>query len=169
MEDGQNPDTSTTTSDMDSVAPHRRQTGDGELWSAQDEQYYSESNGNSESRSRRWHYPANFDDVTASPEAGSTTLKKKKKGKKDRFARTEDAYTMPQDTSRRKKKKRSNRSAVGDDDRDTYSQRSDSTGQVPEVPEDPEGGQYGDVARRTGAQDIDPTRVEDETNFDHQF
>jgi len=169
VEEGQNPDTSTTTSEIDSVA---RQTGDGELWSAQEEQYYGESNGNSESRSRRWHYPANFDDATASPEVGSTTLKKKKKGKKDRFARTEDAYTMPQDTSRRKKKKRSNRSAVPDDDRDTYSQRSDSTGQVPEVPEDPEGGQYGDVARRTGAQSIGHTQVEDEsheTNFDHQF
>ena len=168
VEEGQNPDVASLTSSTDSVAQNRRRAGDGELWTAQDEQYYSQSNGNSESRSQRWHYPANFDDASASPDLGSSTPKKKKKAKKDRFARTEDAYTMPEDTTRRKKKKRSNRSTVGDDD--ARSERSGST--APEAPENPEGAHYGGAAKRSaaqGAQGAGDTRARDDTNFDHQF
>jgi len=168
LEEGQNPDASSLNLSTDSVAQARRGPGDDQLWTAGEEQYYSQSNGSSESRSRRWHYPANFDDATASPDLGSSTgtLKKKKKVKKDRFARTEDAYSISEDTTRRRRKKRSNRSTIGDDD--ARSERSGST--APEVPEDPEGGGYGDVfARRDVAHGTADTRVEGETNFDHQF
>lgn len=165
VEEGQNPDVASLTSSTDSVVQNRRRTGDGELWGAQDEQYYGQSNGSSEeSRSQRWHYPANFDDANASPDPSSTP-KKKKKVKKDRFARTEDAYTMPEDTTRRKKKKRSNRSTVGDDD--ARSERSGST--APEAPEAPEGAHYADAAKRSAAQSAGDTRARNETNFDHQF
>jgi Proteolipid membrane potential modulator len=165
VEDGQNPEASGFASSTDSIAPPRRRA-DGELWSAQDEQYYGHSNGSSESRSSRWHYPANFDDAAANPALGSTPKKKKKKIKKDRFARTEDAYSINEDTTPRRKKKRSNRSAVVDDD--AYSATSNSTGQ-PEVPEDPEGGHYGDTSGRDGAQSNGGAQVEDDTNFEHQF
>jgi hypothetical protein len=145
-------------------APQRK-AGNGELWNAEDEQYYSQSNGSSENRSGRWHYPANFDDATANPAVEPSTLKKKKKVKKDRFARTEDAYSISEDTTRRKKKKRTNRSTVVDDE-STYSRRSGST---TEVPSDPEGGHYDERAERAGAQGEGGARTEDNTIFDHQF
>lgn len=167
MEEGQNPDASSFASSTDAVAPPRTRGNDGELWSAEDEQYYGQSNGSSQSRSNRWHYPANFEDATASPALDSSTPKKKKKVKKDRFARTEDAYSIPEDTIRRRKKKRSNRSTVGDDD--AYSERSASTGQVTEPPEDPEGGHYGDTAGRGGVHSNGSAQGGDNTNFDHQF
>ncbi|KAH9966673.1 hypothetical protein BC827DRAFT_1124496 [Russula dissimulans] len=159
VEAGQNPEASGFGSSADSVASPRRANDDGDLWSAQEEQYYGQSNGSTASRSR-WHYPANFDEATESPPLGSSTPKKKKKVKKDRFARTEDAYSINEDTPRRKKK-RSNRSVVVDDD---VSERSGST-----VPENPEGGHYGDSTRHTGAHGTSESRVENETNFDHQF
>ncbi|KAF8503558.1 hypothetical protein F5888DRAFT_1663200 [Russula emetica] len=164
VEDGQIPDAASLNSTTDSTAPPRR---DGELWSAQDEQYYGQSNGStSERRSSRWHYPANFDDADTTSAVGSSTPKKKKKIKKDRFARTEDAYSINDDTTPRRKKKRSKRTTIGDDD--TYSARSSSIGQ-PEFPEDPEGGLYGDNTKRGGAQSNGSAQANDETNFEHQF
>ena len=167
VEDGQNPGAPSRASSIDSIAPPGPGANNGELWSAQEEQYYGQSNGSSDSRSRRWHYPANFDGAAASTELGSSTPKKKKKIKKDRFARTEDAYSINEDTTPRRKKKRSRRPTVGDED--AYSTKSSSTGQAPEVPEDPEGGRYGDTARRGDAQSRGGAQVEGDTNFDHQF
>ncbi|KAI0256700.1 hypothetical protein BJV78DRAFT_1117108 [Lactifluus subvellereus] len=164
VEDGQNPDASTVSLSAESAG---RRAGNGELWNAEEEQYYSQNNGNNGTRSSRWQYPANFDDTTSSPVLESSTPKKKKKVKKDRFARTEDAYSLPEDTTRRKKKKRANRSTVGDEE-STNSRGSGSTAQVPE---DAEGGHYGDRAGRAGAQDEGEggARVDGETTFDHQF
>ena len=170
MEDGQNPERSSISLSSESAAP-RRGAANGELWSTQDEQFYGQSNGSSESRSHRWRYPANFDDATAGPALGSSTPKKKKKIKKDRHARTEDAYSITEDRPRRRKK-RSNRATV--DDESTYSRGSESTGQVPE---DPEGGQYGGSshARQAGVQGTGTgtgtggVRGNDDTIFEHQF
>ncbi|KAH9063434.1 hypothetical protein EDB87DRAFT_1558091 [Lactarius vividus] len=166
LEEGQNPEASSVSLSSES-APSRRRAGNGELWNAQEEQFYGQSNGSGESRSHRWHYPANFDDATASPALGSSTPKKKKKIKKDRFARTEDAYSITENTTRRKKK-RANRTTV--DDESTYSRGSESTGQVPE---DPEGVQYGSRARQTGVHDTGTgtggARTDDDAVFDHQF
>ncbi|KAJ7721699.1 hypothetical protein B0H14DRAFT_3007576 [Mycena olivaceomarginata] len=48
----------------------------------------------------RWHYPANFDDAAAP----SKSSKKKKKGdKKDRWARTEDAYSISEEQAQRRR------------------------------------------------------------------
>ncbi|KAH9001267.1 hypothetical protein EDB92DRAFT_1963716 [Lactarius akahatsu] len=168
LEEGQNPEASNVSLSSES-APSRRRAGNGELWNAQEEQFYGQSNGSGESRSSRWHYPANFDGATASPALGSSAPKKKKKIKKDRFARTEDAYSITENTTRRKKK-RSNRTAV--DDESTHSRGSESTGQVPE---DPEGIQYGSSSRerQTVVQDTGTgtggARADDDTVFDHQF
>ncbi|KAI0273634.1 hypothetical protein BC834DRAFT_816960 [Gloeopeniophorella convolvens] len=163
LEAGQEAGASSVSISSENAAATRR-NNNGELWNPDEEQYYNQSNGSSEHNSSRWHYPANFDDASASPAPESGTLKKKKKAKKDRFARTEDAYSLSEEpTQRRKKKKRgANRSTLADDE-STYSQRSGSTGQVPE---DPEGGQYGEPARRTGN---GTARANDNTNFDHQF
>ncbi len=164
VEEGQIPDTSSLNSSTNPTAPPRHGIGDGELWTAGDEQYYGQSNA-SERRSSRWHYPANFEDADTSPALGSSTPKKKKKIKKDRFARTEDAYSITDDTTPRRKKKRSKRTTVVDD---TYSARSSSTGR-PEDPEDPEGGHYGDIAKGGGAEINGDVQANEETNFDHQF
>jgi hypothetical protein len=165
VEDGQVADAASLNSSTDLTAQPRR---DGELWNAEEEQYYGQSNGStSERRSNRWHYPANFDDAETTPALGSSTPKKKKKIKKDRFARTEDAYSITDETTPRRKKKRSKRAKTRDDD--THSARSGSTGQ-PEFPEDPEGGLYGDNPKPGGAaQSNGSAQANDETNFDHQF
>jgi len=166
LEDGQNPEASSVSLSSESANP-RRGAANGELWSAQDEQYYGQSNGSSESRSHRWRYPANFDEATASPAVGSSTPKKKKKIKKDRFARTEDAYSINEDTTRRRKK-RSKRTTV--DDESTYTRGSESTNQLPE---NPEGGQYGDRshAKQAGVPGTGTggAPANDETVFEHQF
>jgi hypothetical protein len=166
LEEGQNPTASNMSLSSESAGHPRHRTENGELWNPEEEQYYSQTNGSSnDSRSSRWHYPANFDDATPNLVLEpSSKPKKKKKVKKDRFARTEDAYSISEDTTRRKKKKRSNRSAVGDDE-STYSRRSGSTAQVPE---DPEGGHY-DRTELRGPQGESDARAGDETVFNHQF
>ncbi|KAH9050768.1 hypothetical protein EDB84DRAFT_1555385 [Lactarius hengduanensis] len=144
LEEGQNPQASNVSLSSES-APSRRRAGNGELWNAEEEQFYGQNNGSGESRSSRWHYPANFDGATASPALSSSAPKKKKKIKKDRFAL---------------------------DDESTYSRGSESAGQVPE---DPEGVQYGSSsrARQTGVQDTGTgtggARADDDAVFDHQF
>jgi uncharacterized membrane protein YqaE (UPF0057 family) len=165
LEEGQNPEASNVSLSSESGAPRRR-AANGELWNEQDEQFYGQSNGSGESRSHRWRYPANFDDATAVPALGSSAPKKKKKIKKDRFARTEDAYSINEDTPRRRKK-RSSRTAV--DDGSTYSRGDESTNQVPE---DPEGGHYGGSSHARQA-DVQGTGTgagtDDTVTFDHQF
>lgn len=120
--------------------PRRR--ADGELWRPDDESYYGANgdaaSGTSESGGR-WHYPANFDDAV--PDGGSKK-KKKRPDKKDRWARTEDAYSISEEGSGKKKKKKRTKSTAPD--ADSYSQANVST----EFPEDAEGGLYGGSSRR---------------------
>ena len=85
--------------------------------------------------------------------------KKKKSSKKDRFARTEDAYSVSEDTSRRrKKKKRSSRPSMPEDSGSTYSRA--STAEGPEAAE----GMYGsNGAGRPAAS------ANDDDIFRHEF
>jgi hypothetical protein len=113
-----------------------RQPGEGEtnLWNPSEESFYSDGRSSSgrdraEGGASRWHYPANFDDALPPAEP-----KKKKKSsssgaKKDRWARTEDAYNAPAERRSRRKSRP-----------DASSVRSSST---TDIPEDPEGGLYG--------------------------
>jgi hypothetical protein len=71
--------------------------------------------------------------------------KKKKKEKKDRWARTEDAYSLSEERATRKKSKKKKRSATA------------------EFPEDAEGGLY-----RTGTAEM-PANGGAEDVFSHQF
>ncbi|KAI0332138.1 hypothetical protein GY45DRAFT_1321456 [Cubamyces sp. BRFM 1775] len=135
-------------------------------WNPRDERYYGQ-NGDSSSvltnGSGRWHYPANFEDAMPTP---SRKKSKKKKEKKDRWARTEDAYSMQDEGStRRRKSKKKSKVAV---DEDTYSRRSDST---TEFPEDPEGGLYGDRRPAAAATSGEPAvaRTTDEDIFNHEL
>ncbi|CAL1705059.1 unnamed protein product [Somion occarium] len=142
----------------------------GELWSPQDETYYGQhQNGNANgdaasvrtTGSGRWHYPANFEDAIPEP---SRKKSKKKKEKKDRWARTEDAYSIgeaEQSSSSRKRKSKKRRSTITPGD-DTYSRQSGST---TEFPEDAEGGLYGDTRR---GQDK-PARDEGDNIFTHEL
>ncbi|KAL1686381.1 hypothetical protein GGG16DRAFT_64338 [Schizophyllum commune] len=142
--------------------PRRANTGD--LWSPEDEQYYNANNASTAS-SGRWKYPANFDDAVAdAPKRG----KKKGKDKKDRWARTEDAYsTVEEQHSRRKKSKKSKRSTGA-------SIASSQTGSTTEFPEDPEGGLYGERTPYAGAgRDRSPSPVgrsrTTDDDLNHQF
>lgn len=104
------------------------------MWRPEDESFYG-ANGDaaSQNSSKRWHYPANFDDAAVTNGGGS-----KKKKKKDRWARTEDAYSISEEGSTKKKKKKRSKSTARD--ADTYSRNSQDTS---EFPEDAEGGLYG--------------------------
>ncbi|THH19303.1 hypothetical protein EW146_g1833 [Bondarzewia mesenterica] len=161
--EGQHPDPSSTNVSLENGSARRTNSTGGELWNPDDEHFYGRRNSDSASTaSGRWHYPANFEDTI--PRSGGTLKKKKKK---DRWARTEDAYSMTSEgVPKKKKKKRSGRSTVGDLDGESYS-RSAST----EFPEDPEGGLYGErsaeATENGGARENG--RTDDDTVFNHQF
>ncbi|THH27505.1 hypothetical protein EUX98_g6698 [Antrodiella citrinella] len=133
----------------------------GELWNPEEEQFYGQKNRDSGSiKSSRWHYPANFDDTTAEPSRKKSS--KKKKDKKDRWARTEDAYSIGgvEDGPSSKKKSKSKKRRTTTDASETYSNRSGST---TEFPEDVEGGLYrGSTAAAPQAQDPDARRREED-------
>jgi hypothetical protein len=118
-----------------------------------DERQGSNNAPNTES-SGRWHYPANFEDTVSSGDGP----KRKKKEKKDRWARTEDAYSLSEERSKKKKaKKRKSKSS------EATLQAGESTS---EFPEDPEGGLYGD----RGRQPEEAVAVQSGDNvFEHQF
>ena len=143
LEEGQEGGSSIDLSEENADA---RQQRNGEYWNPNEERFYGQSDRSSAtigSSGGRWRYPANFDDAVIEPTRKKT--KKKSKDKKDRWARTEDAYSVTDaDTSTRRKKSKKRRTNV---DSDTYSRQSDST---TEFPEDAGGGLYG-PSRRAGA------------------
>lgn len=155
----------------------RANTGN-ELWRPDEERYYGQNANGNDSRSfdsgsggGRWHYPANFEQSSmdydgAGFEGGASNGKKKKKGKKDRWARTEDAYTMPDDGGKKKKKKKKNRSTVGD--ADSVDQRSDNASTT-EFPEDAVGGLYGDRRVNGDVSNAAPPQQQEEDFLNHQF
>ncbi|THU91157.1 hypothetical protein K435DRAFT_830005 [Dendrothele bispora CBS 962.96] len=133
------------------------------LWRPDEEQFYNNSSAAASRSSGRWHYPANFDDAVIA-NSGSKRGKKKKE-KKDRWARTEDAYMISEQQQRKKAKKKKSRASMSTVSRDESN----------EFPEDPEGGLYGD-RRENGygqpdsgtARDNQRSATTDEV-FDHQF
>ncbi|KAF9069617.1 hypothetical protein BDP27DRAFT_1392285 [Rhodocollybia butyracea] len=120
---------------------------------ADDEQYYTNANS-SASSGGRWHYPANFDDA-ALPSNGSKRGKKKKE-KKDRWARTEDAYSISEQQPKKRVKKKKSRSSMAPSIDDS------SVG----YPEDPEGGLYGNT---TAVDEHSEPRATNEDVFTHEF
>lgn len=133
----------------------------GEFWSRNEERYYG-ANGDRASveSSSRWRYPANFDD--AAPVDTNKKSRRKKKDKKDRWARTEDAYSITDanGSAKKRKSKRKSKAAPADADSETYSRNSSTT----EFPEDPEGGLYGERQRapeREVARVAEPVNEED--------
>lgn len=156
LEDGEIDAASRDDSLLDVNQRSRGTNQNGEnYWGPEDESYYGQ-NGDSRSTNSggggksggRWHYPANFEETLPPIEDLSTSGKKKKKVKKDRWARTEDAYSLPDEDSgrKKKKKKKKNRSTVGDGD--SVDRRSESTN---DFPEDAEGGLYGERYRNGDA------------------
>jgi uncharacterized membrane protein YqaE (UPF0057 family) len=136
-----------------------RSTGtNGELWSPEEEQYYGKRDNR---KSGRWNYPTNFEDVVLEADPP-----RKKKSKKDRWARTEDAYVMEAEATERRKRKKSKKkkSTVGEPD--THSRASGST---TEFPEDAEGGLYEDRANTSQPQAAVQDRTGEEAVFSHQF
>ncbi|RXW15067.1 hypothetical protein EST38_g10785 [Candolleomyces aberdarensis] len=163
-----------STSDIASLngQPKRRNTSDG-LWQPEDEQYYNTDQNSANSGGGRWHYPANFDDAVMDSAMLKKSKKKSKSDKKNRWERTQDAYSLPpddEDTGRKKKsKKKKRRSSVTTD---SIQSQDDS---VQEYPEDPEGGLYGNSSRlASSADDRNRTKDEEATKtsddiFKHQF
>lgn len=165
LEEGQVGPSHSTTQDS-ATKPNN----DSALWKHGDESFYGPEREGSlrsaESGSSRWHYPANFND--ALPGAGDGAGRKKKK-KKDRWARTEDAYTAPENKKRKKKSK--NRSTVGGggDIESTYSRRTESTVDL-EAPEDADGmygSRSGNGAGESGH--AGGLRAESDEVFNHEF
>jgi len=155
---GQEPGDSSVDFSNDHSNNNARSGTNGELWRPEDEQYYGKTEN--KKPQGRWHYPTNFDDVTLDADPP-----RKKKSKKDRWARTEDAYVMEAESSeRRKRKKSKNKSTVGESD--THSRASDST---TNFPEDAEGGLYGDRVNTDQSQSGVQDRAKDEDVFGHQF
>lgn len=155
--EGQEPGDSSIDLSNENGTNNTRSGANGDLWREEDERFY----GGSENRKSqgRWNYPANFDGVV--PE----TDPPRKKSKKDRWARTEDAYVREAEASERRKRKKKKRSTVGESDT-----RSRASGSTTEFPEDAEGGLYGDRANTSESQSVvqDKTRDEDLLNT-HQF
>jgi hypothetical protein len=116
----------------------RRQQSNGDLWRSEEESFYNQRSS-TQSSGGRWHYPANFDEaeLTAIPKKG-----KKKKDKKDRWARTQDAYTLSEEQSRKKKSSKRKKSMSSQQD-SVITRDSNTT----ELPEDAEGGLYGNSSR----------------------
>ncbi|KAG0707749.1 hypothetical protein DFH29DRAFT_595896 [Suillus ampliporus] len=168
LEEGQMGPSRSTTQD-----PSTKPNNGDALWKDGDESFYNPEREGSlrsaESGSSRWHYPANFNDTL--PGAGDAPGRKKKK-KKDRWARTEDAYTAPEQKKRKKKSK--NRSTVGDggDLESTYSRRTQSTADL-EVPEDPAGETYGSGGQgndRAARENDHAVALQGESDvFNHEF
>lgn len=138
----------------------------GELWRPEDESFYNPENQSASSLSSRWRYPTNFQDAAANP---SSKGGKKKKEKKDRWARTEDAYSLSEEQSKKKKsKRRKSRTSVATDD--------SSRNSTVEFPEDPEGGLYQskshapNLATAVGSNgSAAPMQTTDDDVFAHQF
>jgi len=138
---------------------NQRRNADGQYWNPEEETYYGQNGRGGDSRSvdsggggGRWHYPANFED-SLPPEGAASSGSVRKKKKKDRWARTEDVYSLPDgevvdggaQRKTKKKKKRSTKShstVGGADDGDSFNRRSGSTATT-DFPEDAEGGLYG--------------------------
>jgi hypothetical protein len=137
----------------------------GGLWQSQEEQYYVRDGGDSRpgASSGRWHYPANFNDAV--PEGRPSKKFGKKKEKKDRWARTEDAYSLSEETNTRKKSKKKKKVKSSTGDVSMESRDSSTEG----FPEDPEGGLYGDRAVRSGEPQTNGTITKDEDVFNHQL
>ncbi|TFL07404.1 hypothetical protein BDV98DRAFT_539087 [Pterulicium gracile] len=137
--------------DLSNDSQHaRRATTDNSLWRPEDESYYgaksSEDNG-----SRRWHYPANFEEAMPIDEP-----KPKKKKKKDRWERTEDAYSHSDERSKKKKKKKGSSRSIASESINSREMN---------FPEDAEGGLYGDRRAANPAED----RRTSDTDLNHQF
>ncbi|OCH85317.1 hypothetical protein OBBRIDRAFT_785041 [Obba rivulosa] len=162
LEEGQEGGSSIDLSNED-AGTRSRANGSGELWSNREEQYYGANGDDSSVRtagSGRWRYPANFEDTM--PAGKPKKSSKKKKEKKDRWARTEDAYSIGEGQStKRRKSKRKSRTAESE----TNSRASEST---TEFPEDPEGGLYADPPRPS---DVPVTNGRDDADdiFTHQL
>jgi len=159
LAEGQEPGNSSVDLSNDHTNNNARSGTNDDLWRPEDERYYSKNeSGKSQGR---WHYPANFDDVIM-----ETDPPRKKKSKKDRWARTEDAYVREAEASERRKRKKpkKNKSTVGESD--THSRASGST---TEFPEDAEGGLYVDRANTNQSHSAAQDSTRGEEVFNHQF
>jgi hypothetical protein len=143
-------------SSPDNLGEERRVPAPGEgetnLWNPSEESFYAEERASAlEGGSGRWHYPANFAD--ALPPAESRRKKKAASAggggggaKKDRWARTEDAYNEPAPGERRSSRRKASRP-------DTMRTSSSTT----DIPEDAEGGLFGGSSRAAQPAAFDST------------
>jgi hypothetical protein len=154
--EGQEPGDSSIDLSNENSANNARSGANGDLWRQEDEQYYG-ANENRKSQGR-WHYPANFDDALPATDSP------RKKSKKDRWARTEDAYVREAEASERRKRKKKKKSTAGESDT-----RSRASGSTTEFPEHAEGGLYGDRTNTSESQSAVQDRAGGEDLFTHQF
>ena len=150
-----------------SVDLNQQRDGNGQLWKRDEEQYYNADNNSNNSGGSRWHYPANFDDaVMDSAMLKQSKKKSRKHDKKNRWERTQDAYSLPPEGEhtgrKRKSKKKSKQRST-----DSIASSQDSG---PEFPEDPEGRLYGSSSY--AAPPVGQGQAKDKTTddvFKHEF
>ncbi|KAG8979883.1 hypothetical protein FRB90_007846, partial [Tulasnella sp. 427] len=149
-------------------AERRGTNRSNQLWNRSEEGFYGQPSASTSETGGggRWHYPANFDDAEIAPSPTRTKSKSgKKKDKKDRWARTEDAHNAPPKKKKRSKSSRS--SAAGDrwnDDRSIDSGLRDAH----DGPEDAVGGLYG-PSRTTEPSTEERRRREENEGLNHEF
>jgi len=170
LEDGQEAGSSSIDLSSEGYRGLRKNsTGAVELWKSEDEIYYNQRDSAQPESGGRWKYPANFDDT----ELTAIPRKSKKKDKKDRWARTQEAYILSEEQSN-KKRKSSKRKKSKNSLQDSFVSRNSSTA---ELPEDAEGGLYGNSSRVPDDDGLSPpngtnkkqsTATSDDI-FDHQF
>ena len=161
VEEGQVPGRSSENLQDGPLSQTRQET----LWNQDEESYYSgaastKSNGSA----GRWHYPANFEDADPVPEG-----KKKKKVKKDRWARTEDARMgVGMDDGLHKKKKKIGRKPEETNSDFIDPRRASYDSSTLDGPEDPEGQRYGPSRHEPPPNGSGPVE-EHREEFLHQF
>lgn len=129
---------------------------DGELWGSEDEQYYNPER-KAGSSSGRWQYPTNFKDV----EPIEPPKRTKKKEKKNRWERTNDAYSMTGEGSTKKRKKKKKKDA------ETMSIATTESGET--FPEAAEGGLYRERPLANDPSSNKKDKTTDEVVFNHEF
>ena len=146
------------------------QTRHATLWNQEEESFYGGAGSSVSLKSNgsagRWRYPANFEDTEPYPGG------KKKKVKKDRWARTEDAHMgvgMDDGSHKKKKVRKSSKKAEqtsGDFINPTRGSYDSST---LEGPEDPGGRQHGPPRHELAINGSGAAAGEQRDELEHEF
>jgi hypothetical protein len=167
VEEGQEPGRSSENVHENGATTQTRQAT---LWNQDDESFYGGGRSSTSLKSNgsagRWRYPANFED------AEPLSAGKKKKVKKDRWARTDDVLMgveMDDGVQKKKKKKKKSRKTEETNGDFINPSRGSLDSSNVEGPEDPEGRQYGPSRQESALDGSGPSSGAQRNEFEHEF